>query len=201
MKVLDRDILNTKIVSHINNLLVKSLQFDPTKHLCPICSCRLEKCTDILNEHIAICRQIKTDEAIKTINVWRKKMEYKELDFLEHFTFKGLKINPVDIHSLKAIRKLFLFFALLPSAGILYNIFIILNAYNSCIYTGVTFKDHFNEETSKVIEASSKFHKIICSNFALRRQLNQYRDENEISFALFYSEILDLYHVNSICWK
>lgn len=182
-------------------MLIRSLKCNMDKYSCPICGCEVEKSVAVLNQHIFLCRQNRTLSAIETINLWRKRFSYTELNFLDYFSFNGLKINSIDLASLKAIRKMFLFFSLIPSPGTLYCIFLILNAYNSCIYSQVDLKKHFSPDRLHVIEQSSSFHQMICSNFAARRKQSKFPDEDEICFDLFYSEIFELYHVNSICRK
>lgn len=201
MKILDREIDNKKIVDHIQKMLIRSLKYNADKYTCPVCFGEVERNIALLNQHVSVCRQRQTDSAIETINVWRKRLRYNELSFLDYFSFNGLKINSIDLTSMKAMRKMFVFFSLIPSPGILYNIFIILNAYNSCIYSQVDLKEHFSPERLHVIEHSSSFHQMICSNFATRRGNSKFPDEDEICFDLFYSEIFELYHVNLICRK
>ena len=182
-----------KIIAAVNSHYNK-IVFDNAvkKTTCSMCYCQISDPLHVLN-----CRTEQITSFVQRLRTLVQNLQYEPLYFLQYFEFAGLKIHPLDLTAIKILKRLFILFALTQEKSVLYDIFLVLNSYNTQIFRPLTLS-LFDVQTNKILLKSLPVHVNILQ--ALKTRVEQSDQNNSvISYNLALYEIAELYHVNMIC--
>lgn len=182
------EVADKKVLLQVNKKYEEIIRENMKKEIKSCCSICYKSFSSSF--HIIECRKTETERFLNLLRKYVKEYNVNSMEFLKSFNFSGLNSHPLDLTAVKIIKKLFILFEFSLEKSILYDIFIVLNAYNTRKFKYLQL-ELFENKVHDIILKSLPVHQHILVSLKTR---------NPISYEVALYEITELYHVNMICF-